>query len=94
MSDKPDGASDDAWNRAQSVAIDFINWADQRSADSSLDPDAEHVLAKIIAKIVMAAKAEEREACAKVAEQKVHIDGVGFVGASPRIIAKAIRSRT
>jgi hypothetical protein len=59
---KPEDIPQDVWDSAGLEAMKFVDWLGR----GDLDSDAEHVLTVSISNAVMAAKAEEREACARL----------------------------
>lgn len=61
---KPEDIPQDVWNVAEAKAIDYLNWF-----GAALKSDDQYVLAQTIARAILAAKAEEREACAQVADE-------------------------
>lgn len=89
---KPDGITQDAWDATDKIRNEPFHWKGPEEC------------AFLVAKAIMAAKAEEREACAVVAESYKHKEN-GFKcaepdksvygwGAARRSIANSIRSRT
>jgi hypothetical protein len=58
---KPDDIPQDVWNEAYGQALLFVQWIVPAPTDYV---QAEHVLAVSFARAIMAAKAEERKACA------------------------------
>lgn len=89
---KPDDIPQDVWNEAYGQALLFVQWLVPTPTDYV---QAEHVLAVTFARAIMAAKAEEREACANIADSKI---SGGYYDGSPvwpdgNEIASAIRKR-
>lgn len=93
---KPADISQQAWDEAEKVALQYVEWLVPKPTDYS---DAEYVLATIVARAIMAATAAERERCALIADESVFDKhelaqateyGRGMDAAS-RAIATAIR---
>lgn len=92
---KPEDIPQDVWDAAAIKALEYVEWLIPQPDYVS---DSEFVLTQVLARTILAAKAEEREACAQVADEhsgpfaEGSIFGAGETFAANKIAA-AIRKR-
>jgi hypothetical protein len=67
---KPDDIDQDAWDTGARMAGEYLSWLHAGNSAGHLSEHAVSAMADTIARAIMSARAEEREACAKIADDR------------------------
>ena len=70
MSRPPEDIQQDVWDAASIKALEYVEWLIPAPHDYA---GSEYVLSQVIARAILAAKAEEREACVQACETLVEV---------------------
>lgn len=94
MAERPEDIPEDVWATAAKWAHDLREWADHGNTMATYADHDEYAFTDTIARAILAAKLEEREACVKAATDEITLLlGDQFADTINGYVAATIRSR-